>query len=285
MLGQYLNTELSKKNEILTQYQSDIGNCGNFTSEKLSITNYVKLEKIFNSFKPDVVIHTAAISNTEKADKLPADIVYKVNVNATSKLAELCSQSDAKLVYLSTDLVYAGYRGSMLNEDAKLIPISLYAETKLMGERKIQETFGNYIILREALLIGFGLNHSRNNFHLMYEKLVKKETVTLFTDQFRTPLALHDAARMIAGLLDKNINGEVINFGGQDRLSRFEVGKILCEEGGFDKNLLVSKTMEEADITYKVADVSMSIEKLLSYGIKPQSCRESIKQILSGIIN
>lgn len=283
MLGQYLNIELSKRHQILTQYQSNIGNCAQFNNVKSSITDYRKLDEVFSTFKPEAVIHTAAVSNPEKADKLSADVVYNINVNATAKLAELCSRCNSKLVYLSTDLVYAGYRGSMLREDDKLIPISLYAETKLMGEIKIQQTFGNYIILREALLIGFGLNHSRNNFHLMFEKLAKGEPVILFTDQFRTPLALHDAARMIGELLEKNIDGEVLNLGGEERFSRYELGEILCEEAGFDKNLLNKKTMEEAGFTYKVADVSMSTEKLQSYGIKSKNCRDSIKEILSGV--
>ncbi len=283
LLGQYLNIELSKKHEILTQYQSNIGNCVQFNNVKLSITDYRKLEEVFSTSTPEAVIHTAAVSNAEKADKLSADVVYDINVNSTAKIAELCSRYNSKLVYLSTDLVYAGYRGSLLREDAKLIPISLYAETKLMGEIKIQQTFDNYIILREALLIGFGLNNSRNNFHLMYEKLAKEEPVNLFIDQFRTPLALHEAARMIGELLEKSIDGEVLNFGGKERFSRYELGEILCEEAGFDKNLLVKKTMEEAGLTYKVADVSMSTEKLQSYGIRSKICRDSIKEILSGV--
>lgn len=283
MLGQYLNMELGKNHGILTQYLSNIGNCTQYKNVNLSITDSRKLKEVFSFFKPDAVIHTAAVSNSEKADKISADVVYDINVNATAMLAEYCSRYNSKLLYLSTDLVYAGYRGSMLQEDAKLIPISLYAETKLMGEIKIQQTFGNYIILREALLVGFGLKHSRNNFHLMYEKLVKGEPVNLFTDQFRTPLALHDAARMIGNLLENNIQGEVFNFGGRERLSRYEAGEILCEEAGFDKNLLIKKTMEEAGLTYKVADVSMSTQKLQSYGIKSKSYRDSIKEILSGV--
>ena len=281
MLGQYLNIELSKKHEILTQYLSNIGNCANYNNVRSSITDYQQLEKIFFSFKPEIVIHSAAVSNPEKADQLSADEVYEINVNATINLAQLCSRYNAKLVYLSTDLVYAGYRGSYLKEDAKLIPISLYAETKLMGEVKIKETFDNYLILREALLIGFGLNNSRNNFHLMYENLANKKHVNLFVDQFRTPLALHDSARIIGSLTEKNIHGEIINLAGIERLSRYELGEILCEEAGFDKKLLVNKTMEESGLVYKVADVSLNTDKLKSYGIIPKSIRETIREILS----
>ncbi|MCX6170527.1 MAG: SDR family oxidoreductase [Ignavibacteriales bacterium] len=281
LLGQYLNIDLGRNHDILTQYNSKIGNCGNNNNVKLAINNYTALEKIFSSFKPEIVIHTAAVSNPEKADKLSADEVYDINVNASADLARLCSQYGAKLIYLSTDLVYAGYRGSYLREDAKLIPISLYAETKLMGEVKIKETFDNYIILREALLIGFGLNHSKNNFHLMYENLADNKPVSLFVDQFRTPLALHDSARIIEELIKKNIHGEIINLGGTERLSRYELGEILCEEAGFDKNLLVKKTMEESGLTYKVADVSLNTDKLKSLGIIPQGIREAIREILS----
>lgn len=286
-LGQYLNVELSKKYEILTQYNSNIGNCKNFgnpsrdRSVQLSITDYKKLDEIFFSFKPDIVVHTASISKPETADRHPANFVYEVNVNATRIIAALCKRHNSKLVYTSTDLVYAGYRGSMLSESAKLIPISFYAETKLMGEVKIQETFNNYLILRMALLFGFGLNHSRNHFQFMYEELKNGKPVKLFADQFRTPLALHDAARMICELIEKNIHGEILNFGGRERLSRCMLGEILCEEAGFDKNLLTKTTMDETGLNYKVADISMNTEKLQSLGITQKSCRNSIREILS----
>lgn len=281
LLGQYLNLELSKKHDILTQYQTNIGNCKDFNSVQLIITDETKLAEIFNSFKPDIVVHTSAVSNPEKADKLSTDVVYDINVNATKKLAELCDKNNSKLIYLSTDLVYAGYRGSMLKEDAKLIPLSFYAETRLMGEIKIQETFDNYLILREALLIGFGLNHTKNNFHLMYDNLRSGKEVILFTDQYRTPLSLIDSAKFIGELIEKNISGEILNFGGSERLSRYELGEMVCDLGGFDKNLLVKKTMEEAGLTYKVADVSLNTEKLNSCGVYPKKIRDSIQEILS----
>jgi dTDP-4-dehydrorhamnose reductase len=281
LLGQYLNIELSKKHDILTQYNSNKGNCGDFKSVKIAITDYSGLHKIFTSFKPDVVIHTAAVSNAEQADTLPPNTVYEINVNATEKIAQLCEKNDARLVYLSTDLVYAGYRGSMLMEDAKLIPISLYAETKLMGEIKIQQTFDNYLILREALLLGFGLNHSRNNFHLMYYNLKAGKPVKLFMDQFRTPLSLNDSARMISDLIDKNVNCEILNFGGNESVSRYDIGEMVCEITGFDKNLLHKVTMDMTGLRYKVADVSMNNEKLKSFGIKPLSLRDSILKVIT----
>lgn len=280
MLGQYLNVELNQKHKILTQYNSNPGNCISFPNICFDLTDYQKLKNVFNEFKPDLVIHTAAVSTPEKADELSPKFVYDLNVNTTFQIAELCRINSARMIYTSTDLVYAGYRGSYLKEDSKLIPVSLYAETKLMGEAKIKEVFKDYLILRVALQIGFGLNHSTNNFHKLYNSLKENKTFKLYTDQFRTPLALHESARIIADLIEKEIVGETLNFGGIERLSRFELGEILCEEGGFNKQLLIPTTMEEAKLKYPVADVSLNTDKLLSHAIIIKPLRDSIKKII-----
>jgi len=281
LLGQYLNLELSKENNILSLYNNNIGNCTDFKSVKIDITNFQLIEKIFENFLPNIVVHTASISNPQSADKLNPKIVYDVNVNATKKIAELSEKYQAKLIYSSTDLVYAGYRGSMLKEDAKLIPISIYAETKLMGEVKIQETFDNYLILRMALMFGFGLNHSKNHFSQMYKNLKNKNKVKLFYDQFRTPVSLLEAARIIGSLCKINVKGEIINTGGKERLSRVELGEILCDKAGLDKSLIEKISMEEFKDLPMVADVSMNTEKLQSYGIRIKSVEESINEILN----
>lgn len=281
LLGQYLNIELSQQHQILTLYNSSFGNCKDFNSINVDITNQSQLQNVFYDYKPDVVIHTAAISNPILPDNISPKDVYKINVDSTKNIAELCFKHKAKLVYTSTDLVYAGYRDSMLKEDAKLIPVSLYAETKLMGEVKIQNTFDNYVILRTALLFGFGLTHSKNHFQKMFNDLKQNIPVKLFVDQFRTPLSLKDAVRIIDELLRSEIKTEIINFGGPERVSRFELGEKVCEVTGIDKNLLTKIKMDDVPEVAKVEDVSMNTDKLRSYGIKQKSLDEMILESLN----
>lgn len=279
-LGQYLNIELSKNYEILSLYNFNIGNCNNFNSQKVDLTDYQTLDKIFSEYLPDIVIHSAAVSNVQKADELPQRKVFEINVKVTDEIAKLCDKYNAKLIYISTDLVYAGYRGSFLKEDAKLIPASIYAETKLMGEVKIQNVFDNFIILRMALLYGFGLNHTKNHFQEIYYKLKNGKTVDLFLDQFRTPLSVIDSARMLSEICSLNLKNEIINFGGKERVSRVELGEILCNIANLDKNLINKIYMKEIPDLPIVEDVSMNIDKLTSLGIQPKTIEESIKEIL-----
>ncbi|HSD63757.1 MAG TPA: NAD(P)-dependent oxidoreductase [Ignavibacteriaceae bacterium] len=280
LLGQYLNIELAKNNSILTIFNKNIRNCKDYNSIKLDINDRVKLEEVFGSINPRIVIHTAAISNPQIASHIDPKLVYSTNVIATRNIAELCARFNARLIYISTDLVYAGYRGSMLKEDAKLIPVSFYAESKLMGEVKIKEIFDNYLILRISLLYGFGLYNSHNHFHQMFLNLKSGIPVKLFGDQFRTPIELNDAARIIDELAGKEIKSETINVGGKERLSRFQLGELLCKKAGFDYSLLHKITMDEIRDFPKVEDVSLDTSKLQSYGIIQNSVEDSINKFL-----
>ena len=280
LLGQYLNVVLSQNHEILTLFNKNVGNWGNFKSQRLNLLDTKMLQRVFSNFKPDVVIHLAAISKPILPKNISTKDVYELNVNATKNIAQLCDKFNSKLIYTSTDLVYAGYRGSMLKEDAKLIPASLYAETKLMGEIKIKETFDKFIILRTALLFGFGIIHSKNHFQKMYMELRQGNQVKLFIDQYRTPISLREYARIFKELVEINIKSETINFGGVERVSRYDLGEQLCEMTKFNKELLVKITMDQVPSMPKVEDVSMDTTKLQSYGIKQRSIEEMIYEIL-----
>jgi dTDP-4-dehydrorhamnose reductase len=282
LLGQYLNTRAAEKNEILTVYNNNPGNCQRYNYSRADLMKRELVGNIFSSFKPEIVIHTAAYTNSLILPGQKLKDIYELNVNATKHLAELCNQHNSKLIFISTDLIYAGYRGSMLKEDAKVIPASLYAETKLMGEIKIKQTFDNYLILRTALLYGFGLDHSQCHFQNINDSLINGNPVKLFVDQFRTPISLIDAADIITKIVGLELKGKTINLGGNERLSRYELGEVLCSIAGFDKSLLEKITLDDIPQLPKVEDVSLNTDKLQSLGLKARSIDENILEMMSG---
>lgn len=279
LLGQYLNEKISEENEILTLYNDNKGNCRNFNSLNADIRDWAKMSSYFNNFKPEAVVHTACYSRPEQCAKLSRDDVYLLNVEATELIAQLCNDFHAKLIYTSTDLVYESVKGGMLSEESNLNPLTLYAESKLMGELSVQKYSDNYIILRTALLIGFGKNHSRNNFHLTYDKLKENIKVNLFSDQYRTPLSLLDSADIINDLLKMNICNEVLNFGGADRVSRVDIGKALCEYFNFDASLINEISCKSVEGLPQVPDVSLNTDKLKRFGFSQKNFSDVIKQI------
>lgn len=280
LLGQYLNIVLSKNNDILTIYNEHAGNCQSFNSVKSDITNIEQTNKIFESFQPDIIVHTAAISRPELCDALPEKIVNDVNIHSTLNLAQLCEMNGAKLIFTSTDLIYDGDSGGMMKETDTPNPISKYAETKVESEKGIKKIFDNYIILRTSLLYGLGLNGSMNNFHAMYNNFIAGKPSKLFYDQYRTPLSLFDAARIISMLCRLDIKDATLNFGGAERVSRVELGEMLCDIAGFDRSLIDPVSMQDVPALHKVADVSMDTSLLKSLGINQSTIGDSIAEII-----
>ncbi|KAF0140275.1 MAG: dTDP-4-dehydrorhamnose reductase [Stygiobacter sp.] len=84
---------------------------------------------------------------------------------------------------------------------------------------------------------------------------------------------------MIAELITKDVSGETLNFGGAERVSRYDLSKEICSICNFDESLIEPVTMESVNATYKVADVSMNIDKLKRLGIEPKPFGESVKEI------
>ncbi|MBT8377826.1 MAG: SDR family oxidoreductase [Ignavibacteria bacterium] len=280
LLGQHLNLESSEKVKFHTIYSNNIGNCNQFSSSKININNKHELKNIFNIFNPDVVIHAAAITNPVPFQDQSSREYFETNVSATKSIGELCELHNSKLVYISTDLVYAGYRGPFHTENGKLIPATLYAETKLIGEEKVRQTCDNYLIFRTSLLYGIGLHHARCHFQTMVENFKTSKPVKLFTDQFRTPVSLKDSSKIIFNLAETDLKAETINLGGTERVSRFELGEILCSVAKFDKNLIEKITMDDIPSFPQVEDVSLKIEKLQSFGFVPRSIEENTAEII-----
>lgn len=283
ILGQYLNIELSKHFDILTQFNTNPGNCEEYNSVRLNILDLAKLESVINDYAPDIIIHAAAMANTVSIEPFTPKYIYDLNVGVTAFLAAKCREKGIKLIYISTDQVYAGDRGSYLKESAKLMPMSIYGETKLIGEYKVLNTFDNYIIVRLALLFGLGLNHSRMHFDVMLDNFRNGRKVKLFTDQYRTPLSVIEAARIIRELCSINLQKEILNVGGVERVSRYELGKMVCELTGSDKSLIEPSTMDSVPGLSPVADVSLDSSKLSSLGIDRKDLFTSLKEVIQKV--
>jgi dTDP-4-dehydrorhamnose reductase len=114
----------------------------------------------------------------------------------------------------------------------------------------------------------------------MYQSLKEGKPVRLFFDQFRTPLSLKEAAAALSMLIEKDIMEEIINFGGRERLSRYDMGEILCRKAALNSELLIRTSMYDITSLPKCADVSMNTNKLQSLGINAKGTEESIDLII-----
>ena len=232
------------------------------TRAELDLTDHVAVESHFLAEKPDLVLHCAAIGKTNECDANPA-LARCVNVDATARLAELAAT--IPFLFLSSDQVFDGRQGWYVETD-RINPINRYGETKAAAERLVLQN-PRHTVLRLALTAGISPTGDRSFVEDMRRSVARGQRLTLFTDEFRTPIPAGIVARTIWELATRSETG-LYHLGGADRLSRMEIG---AELGRWYPDLAAS--IQPGSVTaYRGAsrppDLSMcsgKLQRLLSF--------------------
>ena len=118
-----------------------------FPSKKtLNLTNINSIQKYVKKIKPDYLIHCAALSRPMDIHEKNIDESISRNIIGTCNIVKICNEQKIKLIYFSTNYVYAGTKGNY-SEDDPVLPINNYALSKLGGECAVQ-MYKNSLILR-----------------------------------------------------------------------------------------------------------------------------------------
>lgn len=186
MLGADLLKVLGKTHQIIP-----------LTWAEADITDKNSLDKFLKNFPPPkFIIHAAAFTNVDEAEKNPAEAL-KVNALGTAHLVELALALNIPLLYVSTDYVFDGQNIQPYSEDAPTSPINQYGLSKLKGE-EIVKTLPRYFIVRTAWLYG---KNGRNFVETMLGATEKQSVIKVVNDQKGAPTYTRDLARAIAQLI------------------------------------------------------------------------------------
>lgn len=233
------------------------------------------LEAVFAQARPDAVVHAAAISGPDEAERQPQR-ARTVNAEAVGLLAGLCAAAGTRLIHFSTDLVFDGRR-PMSREDEPVSPISVYGGTKVEAERLLLERCPSAAALRVCAVYGRSLTRPCF-FDTLAEALGAGRPVKAFSDQWRTPTYCPQLSPVVDALLRRPDLAGVFHWGGADRLTRHEFALLLCETAGLDRALVepVRYAARPGDAP-RPCDVSLDSSRLSGLlGIKPTPVREGL---------
>jgi len=218
-----------------------------------------QLKKEIDAINPDTIIHCAAITDVDGAERFLYKDVQRVNVVGTSCLRTVF---DGRIIYLSTDYVFDGQRGPYSETD-KPNPISVYGNSKYMGERIIQENqYPADTIVRTTILYG---NSSKPDFvKSILKKLKGRETFEVTTSVYGTPTYIPHLADGILQLCEMKSNPRIVNIAGKDCMNRYSFAKLIAEVFEMDGDLILptKKVYGDAPRPRKAGLVTMLAEKL-----------------------
>ncbi len=289
LLGQKLVEYIIDKNEFeliatgrganrLSKYKDK------YTYISLDITDKNAVSSAFDTYKPAIVIHGAAMTNVDQCE-LNKEECWIQNVTATRNIAEACQATGAFLVHVSTDFIFDGSKGP-LAEDEKAQPISFYGYSKLAAEELIQKMEGlKWSIARTVLVYGIAEDMSRTNIILWVKKsLEDKKQIKVVNDQWRTPTLAEDLAIGCYLIAQKKAEG-IFNISGKDFLNPLEMAYMTADFFKLDKSFIT-----QADSTTftqpakRPPKTGFVIDKAIKeLGYNPRSFAEGIALLASQI--
>jgi dTDP-4-dehydrorhamnose reductase len=233
-LGGYLLRELAAAGEAVIAWSgSTRGPLLGVDLQPVDLADAAELGAAFRQARADFVVHAAALAKVADCYHDPRR-AEQVNTRGTAVLAELAAAAGARLVLSSTDLVFDGERAPY-REDDPPAPLSVYGRTKAAAEGPVLAAGG--VVARVSLLYGPTLVGRPAFFDEQVTAMRVGKAVTLFEDEWRTPLSLHTAARALLALARSDYRG-VLHVGGPERLSRLEMGRRLAAYLGVDSGVI-----------------------------------------------
>lgn len=190
--------------------------------------------EVVAEFRPEVVIHVAGNKDVRQCESNPGE-AFATNAVGTGHVARACRKVGAKLVYLSTDLVFDGLRGNYLEEEIPQ-PTLVYGASKLAGEVAALRNCPGALVCRSGGLDGWRSPLLR----WVAAELAAGRSVEAFVDVVNSPTFSGALAEAIEAAIERDLSG-VLHVVGADRVSRYEQFRAFAEAFGFDPSLLVAR--------------------------------------------
>lgn len=243
---------------------------------EMDILNPANVAEVVGKYRPDAIIHTAAMTNVDTCES-QKELAHELNVVAVETLIQVCRQFNIQLVHLSTDFIFDGANGPY-DELAPACPVSYYGQTKLEAENAIIAAGGKWAILRTIIVYGIVSDMSRSNIVLWAKGALEKgEPINVVNDQWRMPTLAEDLADCCLLAVSKNAQG-IYNASGKDMMSISElVGKV-ADYWNLDKSLIKEISAATLNQTAKrPVRTGFILDKTIrDLGYQPRSFQEGL---------
>lgn len=257
-LAKSLETEL-KKNSV--RFIS-------LNHSQLDITDEKRVNEIFLSERPSVVVNAAAWTNVELAESHEAEARI-VNAVGPDILAKASAIIESLFVQISTDYVFSGFSRMPWPENALVAPSSAYGRTKAEGEDLVLKAYpqGSYVV-RTAWLY----SHLGKSFVKTMAKIAIKESreVEVVSDQVGQPTSAYDLAAQIRLLIEAQSNAGIYHGTNSGSASWFELAQFVFEFcGAHPERVKPINTIKSAMLATRPEYSVLGNEKWLQVGIRP----------------
>ena len=220
----------------------------------------------------DVVVNCAAFTRVEECEDSPGEALL-VNGQGAFEVARACARASSLCVYISTDYVFSGEKGSAYTEDDPVGPINVYGTSKLAGELLVRQAVSRWLIVRISSVFGkAGSRAKGGNFvETILSKARSSGQVKIVNDIWMSPTYTRDAAHCIEDLIRLGASG-LFHAPNGGRCTWFEFGAAALKMAGISASAEPVSSASYPTKARRPRDSSLSnnhLENILSRSIRP----------------
>ncbi len=215
----------------------------------LDVREALAVEELVEHIRPDVVIHTAFVQSGPE--------LMAITAEGAGHVARAAALVGARLIHMSSDVIFDGEREGAYTEDDPPAPISDYGRAKAAAEALVAQAHPGAAIVRTSLIYGFNPIDRISRFAL--DVAEGRNEARLFSDEYRCPVYVEDLAAALLELADLSYSG-VLNIAGAERVSRYELGQLIARAWGVDPSGLTPALSAESPVR-RPRNCTLSIDR------------------------
>ena len=259
LLGINLAMEAMRAHEVIGVDRGKLKSAP-FEVIKADLFHSEALDSVLDSAQPDALINCAAFANLEECEEHP-DRARILNAEMPGELAHVCAQQNISFIHLSTDAVFDGTKAGSYMEDDEPNPQGVYAQSKLDGERAVQQANPQAIIAR-VNFFGWSLTNRRSLGEFFVNNLSAEKPVNGFTDVIFCPMLVNHTARLLLHMLEKKLSG-LYHVVGAQPMSKYQFALEVARKFGLREGLISPKSVEGSGLTApRSHNLWLSVHKL-----------------------
>lgn len=226
---------------------------------RCNLESVESLVEDLDTLKPEIVIHTAGLTNVDECEAKP-DLARKVNVSLAGNIALACARLELPLVHISTDHLFSG-DVPLVDEEQPTAPRNVYGKTKAEAEYRVLDACPHALVIRTNFY-GWGTSYRCSFSDFIIGALRSGRPVTLFQDVFYTPILIEVLCHAVHELITLNASG-IYNVVGDERISKYAFGLKIARKFNLDATLIRPGLLDEqAMLVQRPHDMSLSNQKI-----------------------
>ncbi|HWQ46907.1 MAG TPA: SDR family oxidoreductase [Longilinea sp.] len=234
LLGLHLGWMLAGDNEVTGIGTVPVLYRLPFTFKSFDLSAPGSATTLINETRPNVVFHCAAMAIVDSCENQP-ETARRINAEVPGEIADACRKNNARMVQISTDAVFDGVKGNYSEADTPN-PLSIYAQTKLDGERAVQSLNPAALVAR-VNFFGWSLTGQRSLAENFVTTLSDGKTMNGFTDVYFCTLYVRQLCKILVEMVDKGLEGLYHTVSSQN-MSKYEFGVAIAKRFGLNPDLI-----------------------------------------------